>query len=146
MVGLLRSSQHAQWSNKQTKYVRSHLAAELLEYSRRVAGRFCPAKLLRKLKGDEGTPLAIRIDHRKGQARASMNESKWEVVIRNASIYDGSGGVGRVAGDKVLVRVDAARNPEREGVTLKQLYDQWGVEQRASYLVASRRGGSVNLD
>jgi N-acyl-D-amino-acid deacylase len=52
-------------------------------------------------------------------------------VLQNRAFDDGQGGMGRVPGEKVLF-ASMPRHPEREGMTLKQMCDQWGLSERAA--------------
>lgn len=65
-------------------------------------------------------------------------------ILQNGAFDEGTGGVGRVAGDKVRF-ASMPRHPEREGMTLKQLCDQWGVSERAGAerIVAEEGGDAV---
>src|SRR5713101_6582373 len=65
-------------------------------------------------------------------------------VLQNGAFDEGQGGIGRVPGDKVLF-ASTPRHPEREGMTLKQLCDQWGLSERAAAerIVAEEGAGAV---
>jgi len=57
---------------------------------------------------------------------------------------EGKGGLGRVPGDKVLF-ASMPKHPEREGMTLKQCCDQWGLSETAAAerIVGEEGAGAV---
>ncbi|HSU90102.1 MAG TPA: amidohydrolase family protein, partial [Sporolactobacillaceae bacterium] len=65
-------------------------------------------------------------------------------VLQNRAFDDGQGPMGRVPGDKVLFASMPA-HPEREGMTLKQFCDEWGVSERAAAerIIAEEGGDAV---
>jgi N-acyl-D-amino-acid deacylase len=65
-------------------------------------------------------------------------------VLQNRAFDDGQGPMGRVPGDKVQF-ASMPRHPEREGMTLKQFCDEWGVSERAAAerIVAEEGGDAV---
>ena len=65
-------------------------------------------------------------------------------VLQNRAFDDGQGPMGRVPGDKVQF-ASMPRHPEREGMTLKQFCDEWGVSERAAAerIIAEEGGDAV---
>ncbi len=65
-------------------------------------------------------------------------------VLQNDAFGEGKGGLGRVPGDKVLF-ASMPKHPEREGMTLKQCCDQWGLSETAAAerIVGEEGAGAV---